>query len=216
MCVCAWEVRHPLPYLPVLLPGCRISERIPRLANWIETRFNVRALAHADTLEAHFLCLRDRMPLSIHVQPSNNTVQVSCGRRPSARDRDVEIYPLSVSGWDPEPPSVMQAEKCNRVHSPPSQVVIRTDNMDMAGEMVQDLANYLGTVDQASVAHFPQAMEEFKKVCRGWRRWRGAGGGGSSVCAGLCVCVCVCAEIWWRAVGDLETLLCFSVYCFET
>ena len=36
--------------------------------------------------------------------------------------------------------------------------------MDMAGEMVTDLAGYLGITDLSSTADFPRAMEEFKGV----------------------------------------------------
>ena len=36
--------------------------------------------------------------------------------------------------------------------------------MDMAGEMVGDLAAYLGVVDLSSTADFPKAMEDFKDV----------------------------------------------------
>lgn len=36
--------------------------------------------------------------------------------------------------------------------------------MDMAGEMVTDLAAYLGIMDLTSVADFPKAMEDFKGV----------------------------------------------------
>ena len=47
---------------------------------------------------------------------------------------------------------------------PCAQVTVRTDNMDMAGEMVTDLAGYLGIPDLSSTADFPKAMEEFKGV----------------------------------------------------
>ena len=46
----------------------------------------------------------------------------------------------------------------------PVQVTVHTDNMDMAGEMVTDLAGYLGITDLSSTADFPRAMEEFKGV----------------------------------------------------
>lgn len=96
-----------------------LNERIPRLANWIETRFNVKMpTTKTDSLETTFFCLRDRLPLSIKIHTVNNSVQV----------------------------------------------VICTDNMDMAGEMVTDLAAYLGVADLSSIADFPIAMEEFKAV----------------------------------------------------
>lgn len=54
-----------------------INERVPRLANWIETRFSVKATsAKADVLEAFFLCLRDKQPLVLKVHPVNNQIQV--------------------------------------------------------------------------------------------------------------------------------------------
>lgn len=37
-----------------------------------------------------------------------------------------------------------------------------TDDMDLAGDLVQDLAAYLGIEDLASRAAFPAAMEAFK------------------------------------------------------
>jgi len=96
-----------------------INERVPRLANWIETRFNVKSTTtRADILEAYFVCLRDKLPLSMRVQPMNQAVQV----------------------------------------------VIKTDNMDLAGEMVTDLAAYLGVLDLTSTADFPVAMQEFKDI----------------------------------------------------
>ncbi|MEW5314625.1 MAG: hypothetical protein WDW38_006104 [Sanguina aurantia] len=96
-----------------------INERVARLANWIETRFSVKATsAKADVLEAFFLCLRDRQPLVLKVHPVNNQVQVT----------------------------------------------IKTDNMDLAGEAVQDLAAYLGILDLQSTADFPVAMTSFKEV----------------------------------------------------
>lgn len=54
-----------------------MNERIPRLANWIETRFNVKApTSRTDSLETSFLCLRDKLPLSIKINAAQNSVQV--------------------------------------------------------------------------------------------------------------------------------------------
>lgn len=62
---------------PLLCTARSINERVARLANWIETRFSVKATsAKADVLEAFFLCLRDRQPLVLKVHPVNNQVQV--------------------------------------------------------------------------------------------------------------------------------------------
>ena len=76
-----------------------VNERVPRLINWIETRFNTKVAPNPskpDSLETTFLCLRDNLPLSLRIQPaSNNAVQV----------------------------------------------VVATDNMDMAGDMVTDLVS---------------------------------------------------------------------------
>lgn len=96
-----------------------VSERIPRIANWVETRFNMKAVvARADLLEVYFLCLRDQTSLSLKVVPTGGQAQVT----------------------------------------------IRTDSMEIAGEMIQDLASYLGLTDLASTADFPKAMEAFKEV----------------------------------------------------
>ncbi len=39
-----------------------------------------------------------------------------------------------------------------------------SDSLDMAGEVVQDLAAYLGAVELPSTADFPLAMAAFKEV----------------------------------------------------
>lgn len=44
------------------------------------------------------------------------------------------------------------------------QVVVRTDDLELAGEVVQDAAAYLGLNDLESKAHFPSHMEEFQAV----------------------------------------------------
>ena len=43
----------------------------------------------------------------------------------------------------------------------PVQITLRTDNMDMAGELVGDLAAYLGATELAATADFPLAMKAF-------------------------------------------------------
>lgn len=64
---------------PVSSVSFSVSERIPRLCNWVETRFNLKAAAvgRNDTLEAHFLSLRDRTPLTIKAAPVGQGVQVT-------------------------------------------------------------------------------------------------------------------------------------------
>ncbi|CAD7699112.1 unnamed protein product [Ostreobium quekettii] len=44
------------------------------------------------------------------------------------------------------------------------QVAVKTDNMVLAGDVVQDLAQYLSINELDSVADFPKEMEEFKDV----------------------------------------------------
>lgn len=44
------------------------------------------------------------------------------------------------------------------------QVVVRTDNLELAGEVVQDAAAYLGLADLESTAHFPTHMQDFRAV----------------------------------------------------
>ncbi|GLC47294.1 Bardet-Biedl syndrome 2 protein [Pleodorina starrii] len=97
-----------------------VSERIPRLCAWVESRFTLKATSAGrnDTLEAYFLCLRDRTPLGIKAVPVGGSVQIT----------------------------------------------VRTDNMDMAGELVGDLAAYLGLSDLGSTVDFPAAMKAFKEV----------------------------------------------------
>lgn len=46
----------------------------------------------------------------------------------------------------------------------PCQVVVRTDDLELAGEVVQDAAAYLGLADLESTAHFPSHMHEFQAV----------------------------------------------------
>jgi Bardet-Biedl syndrome 2 protein len=41
-------------------------------------------------------------------------------------------------------------------------LVIRTDDMELAGELVQDLCAYVGIKELQSVADFPQEMEAFR------------------------------------------------------
>ncbi|KAI8467845.1 MAG: ciliary BBSome complex subunit 2 [Monoraphidium minutum] len=60
------------------------------------------------------------------------------------------------------------------------QVTILTDDMDLAGDLVQDLAAYLGLEDLASRASFPAAMDAFKATLA---QARGAGRGAAWRCA---------------------------------
>lgn len=41
---------------------------------------------------------------------------------------------------------------------------MRTEDLELAGEVVQDAAAYLGLADLESTAHFPSHMEEFQAV----------------------------------------------------
>ena len=41
---------------------------------------------------------------------------------------------------------------------------MRTDDLALAGEVVQDAAAYLGLTDLESTAHFPLHMQEFQAV----------------------------------------------------
>lgn len=41
---------------------------------------------------------------------------------------------------------------------------IRTDDIEVAGEMIQDLSLYLGVTELESLAHFPVEMAKFKNV----------------------------------------------------
>merc|ERR1719263_46222 len=44
------------------------------------------------------------------------------------------------------------------------KITIRTDDIEVAGELVQDLCAYLQVTELESVAHFPDEMEKFKSV----------------------------------------------------
>lgn len=43
-------------------------------------------------------------------------------------------------------------------------MVVRTDNIEVAGDIVQDLAGYLGISELQSSADFPHEMSSFKDV----------------------------------------------------
>mmetsp|Transcript_123238 Transcript_123238/g.299352 ORF Transcript_123238/g.299352 Transcript_123238/m.299352 type:complete len:716 (+) Transcript_123238:125-2272(+) len=43
-------------------------------------------------------------------------------------------------------------------------ITIRTDDIEVAGEMVQDLCSFLQVTEQESTANFPEEMEKFKSV----------------------------------------------------
>jgi len=44
------------------------------------------------------------------------------------------------------------------------KVTIRTDDLEVAGEIIQDFCNFLKVTELESVAHFPDEMEKFKAV----------------------------------------------------
>lgn len=44
------------------------------------------------------------------------------------------------------------------------QVTIRTNDIEVAGDIIQDLCGYLQVTEQESTAHFPEEMEKFKSV----------------------------------------------------
>ncbi|KAL0033983.1 hypothetical protein WJX79_001201 [Trebouxia sp. C0005] len=44
------------------------------------------------------------------------------------------------------------------------QVMVRTEDLELAGEVVQDAAAYLGLTDLESTAHFPDHMQDFQAV----------------------------------------------------
>merc|ERR1719188_2048298 len=43
-------------------------------------------------------------------------------------------------------------------------ITIRTDDIEVAGELVQDLCSYLEVTELESTASFPEEMEKFKQV----------------------------------------------------
>ena len=42
--------------------------------------------------------------------------------------------------------------------------MVRTEDLELAGEVVQDAAAYLGLTDLESTAHFPDHMQDFQAV----------------------------------------------------
>ena len=44
------------------------------------------------------------------------------------------------------------------------QVVLRTEDMDLAGELIQTMGNFLNIEDLQSVADFPNEMERLRQV----------------------------------------------------
>eukprot|EP00928_Gymnodinium_smaydae_P046709 TRINITY_DN31132_c0_g1_i1.p1 TRINITY_DN31132_c0_g1~~TRINITY_DN31132_c0_g1_i1.p1 ORF type:complete len:723 (-),score=166.02 TRINITY_DN31132_c0_g1_i1:61-2229(-) len=50
------------------------------------------------------------------------------------------------------------------VADPPGKFTVRTDDFEVAGEIVQDLCTYLGVEELESTAHFPEEMDKFKSV----------------------------------------------------
>merc|ERR1712176_757761 len=44
------------------------------------------------------------------------------------------------------------------------QITIRSDDIEVAGEMIQDLCAYLQVTELESTAHFPDEMDKFKSV----------------------------------------------------
>ena len=57
----------------------------------------------------------------------------------------------------------MQADTGFRL-SHPLQIQICTDDMELAAELVQDIAAFLGVLEMDCLAEFPAEMEEFGKV----------------------------------------------------
>lgn len=54
---------------------------------------------------------------------------------------------------------------------------IRVDDMDLAGELVQDLCRYLGLDELESTATFPNEMDSLRSVLSKVRARAGRGGG---------------------------------------
>lgn len=46
------------------------------------------------------------------------------------------------------------------------KILIRTDNMEVAGDLVQDLCSFMNIQDMESHAEFPQEMEELKGLIK--------------------------------------------------
>lgn len=65
-----------------------------------------------------------------------------------------------------DPHRVVVCSLCNTLNRDiyGEQVVVRTDDLELAGEVVQDAAAYLGLTDLESTAHFPTHMQEFQGV----------------------------------------------------
>uniref|UniRef100_A0A7S1IWS5 Bardet-Biedl syndrome 2 protein homolog n=1 Tax=Eutreptiella gymnastica TaxID=73025 RepID=A0A7S1IWS5_9EUGL len=96
----------------------RVTERVNRVAMWLNNSFNVgHKVDRHNLLDARFVSLRNGLLLAIHMSPENG-----------------------------------------------GQLTIRVNNMEVAGEIIQDLCSFLTINELESVADFPQEFEEFKKV----------------------------------------------------
>lgn len=61
----------------------------------------------------------------------------------------------------------LQADTGFRLSHPPAavlQIQIRTDDMELAAELVQDIAAFLGVLEMDCLADFPAELEEFGRV----------------------------------------------------
>ena len=81
----------------------------------------------------------------------------------------VPAYSAPVAGrlcW-PGPLKSLQVDTGFRLSHPSAavlQIQIRTDDMELAAELVQDIAAFLGVLEMDCLADFPAEMEEFGRV----------------------------------------------------
>jgi len=79
-------------------------------------------------------------------------------QQPRGQDRNVVLDINFLSLRNNEPLSIQMSNEQG------GKVTIRTDDIDVAGEMVQDLCQYLQVNELESTANFPDEMEKFKSV----------------------------------------------------
>eukprot|EP00798_Chlamydomonas_sp_ICE-L_P005960 gene5960-33535_t len=137
-----------------------VQERIPRLANWAETRFTCKkptgkAGTTTTTTTATFNifihpCLprvQERIPRLANWAETRFTCKKPTGK---AATNEFEAHFVSIL--------------TDNMDLAGEMVSILTDNMDLAGEMVDDIVQYLNIQDLSSSAEYPIAMVSFKDV----------------------------------------------------
>lgn len=136
-------------------------------------RFSAKpTVLRTDAMEAYFTSLRDRQPIGVKglaAGGGGGGVQVRAWRAsrlgaiarraPALLERLCDGRLRRCTGR--APPLLPPFDVTRRRRH---QVTIMTDDMDLAGDLVQDLVADLGVSELASRANFPTAMEAFQQT----------------------------------------------------